>query len=642
MESNEVLRWALIIGVPLLCLLFYKFILRVFFGVVIVPEDRIGLVTKKFVLFGKQQLPEGRILATEGEAGFQAQTLPPGIYFAKWIWQYEITFQAFTIIPTGKLGLVLAKDGTELETGLILGRKVECDSFQDAVAFFNNGGRKGRQTAIITPGSYRINTFLFEVEMTDMTSIPDNAVGIVTTQEGKPLEEQQIAGRIIEGHNKFQDVDLFMEKGGYKGLQEQVILAGSYFLNPWFASVEMVKMTEIAIGHVGVVISYVGEEGQDLSGVDFKHGNIVNRGKKGVWAEPLGPGKYPINPYIMKVELVPTTNLVLNWASARSESHQLDKNLSTITVRSKDGFPFNLDVSQIIHIPTYEAPKVIARFGNMNNLVSQVLEPTIGNYFRNSAQDSDVIAFLGTRKERQSSAREHIGAVLDQYNVFGVDTLIGDIVPPESLMKTLTDRKLAEEQKITYETEMKAQETRQSLEKETAIAEMQKEIVKADQGVVIAERIADASVKKATGEANSVRLQSTAEGDRLKLLASGEAEKTRLLAKANAEQIELLAKAEAERISLTGNAEAEKILAIGKSNAESYKLSVEAMGGNNFTQLKVMEAIGSQGIKIMPDVLIGGGGDAANSGISGLLGLKLLEEVGKKQQVKEHNTQNPV
>ena len=200
-------------------------------------------------------------------------------------------------------------------------------------------------------------------------------------------------------------------------------------------------------------------------------------------------------------------------------------------MRSKDGFPFNLDVSQIIHIPTYEAPKVIARFGNMNNLVSQVLEPTIGNYFRNSAQDSDVIAFLGTRKERQSSAREHIGAVLEQYNVFGVDTLIGDIVPPESLMKTLTDRKLAEEQKITYETEMKAQETRQSLEKETAIAEMQKEIVKADQGVVIAERIADASVKKATGEANSVRLQSTAEGDRLKLLASGEAEKTRLLAK---------------------------------------------------------------------------------------------------------------
>jgi len=642
METSMLIRWGIIIGIILFCLLFYRFILRVFFGVVIVPQDRIGLVTKKFVLMGKQELPEGRIIASNGEAGFQAQTLAPGVYFWKWIWQYDITFQPFTVIPTGKIGLVLAKDGAELETGYILARKVSCDSFQDAEAFLKNGGRKGRQTAIITPGSYRINTFLFELEITDMVTIPDNAVGIVTTQEGKPLEEGQIAGKIIAEHNKFQDVDSFMNNGGYKGLQEQVILAGSCFLNPWFAKVEMVKMTEIPIGHVGVVISYVGSDGEDLSGVEFKHGNIVAKGFKGVWAEPLGPGKYPINPYIMKVELVPTTNLVLNWASSRSEAHQLDKNLSTITVRSKDGFTFNLDVAQIIHIPTTEAPKVIARFGNMTNLVSQVLEPTIGNYFRNSAQDSDVIAFLGARKERQESARDHIGKVLQQYNVFGVDTLIGDIVPPETLMKTLTDRKLAEEQKVTYETQMKAQETRQSLEKETAIAEIQKEIVKADQGVLIAERIADASVKKATGDANSVRLQATAEADRVKLLASGEAEKTRLLAKADAEKIELIAKADAEQISLTGNAEAEKILAIGKSNAESYKLSVEAMGGNNFTQLKVMESIGSNQVKIMPDILIGNGADNANGGISGLLGMQLLEQLRKKaddnnENIEKHN-----
>jgi len=626
--ETPILKWGLIIAIPLLCLLLYKLILRIFFGVVIVPEDKIGLVKKKFVLIGKQSLPEGRIIATNGEAGFQAQTLAPGVYFWKWYWQYQITFQDFTVVPTGKIGLVLARDGVELETGSILGRKVPCDSFQDAEAFLKNGGRKGRQTAIITPGSFRINTFLFDIEITDMVSVPDNAVGIVTTQEGKSLDEGQIAGKIISDHNKFQDVDLFLNNGGYKGLQEQVILAGTYFLNPWFAKVDMVKMTEIPIGYVGVVISYVGNDGVDLSGTEFKHGNIVAKGSKGVWAEPFGPGKYPVNPYILKVELVPTTNLVLNWASLRSEAHQLDKNLSTITVRSKDGFPFNLDVSQIIHIPTNEAPKVIARFGNMVNLVSQVLEPTIGNYFRNSAQDSDVIAFLGTRKERQESAKEHIGKVLEQYNVFGVDTLIGDIVPPESLMKTLTDRKLAEEQKVTYETQRKAQETRQSLEKETAIAEIQKEIVKADQGVLIAERIADASVKKATGDANSVRLQANAEGDRAKLLASGEAERIRLLAKAEAEKIEWLAKADAEKISLTGNAEAEKTLAIGKSSAESYKLAVEAMGGDHFTQLKMMEAIGAQHIRIMPDVLIGGG--EGGTPINGLLGLQLLEQLRKK------------
>jgi uncharacterized membrane protein YqiK len=373
--------------------------------------------------------------------------------------------------------------------------------------------------------------------------------------------------------------------------------------------VEEIPMTEISIGSVGVVISYYGDEGVDVSGLDFKHGNIVAKGHKGVWAEPLGPGKYPLNTYILRIEHVPTTNLVLNWANARSEAHQLDKHLSTITVRSKDGFPFNLDVSQIIHIPMIEASKVIARFGNMNNLVSQVLEPTIGNYFRNSAQDSDVIAFLSTRKERQASARMHINAVLDQYNVNGVDTLIGDIAPPDSLMKTLTDRKIAEEQKVTYDTQRMAQETRQNLEKQTAIADIQKQIVQADQGVQIAERVADAAVKKAGGDATSVKLNAAAEAERTKVLAD----------------------AEAQRITRTGDAEAGKILAIGKANAESYQLQVDAMGGDNFTRSKIAEIIGREKVKVMPDILITGGGDSGGNGaLSGLLGMKLMEELGGK------------
>jgi uncharacterized membrane protein YqiK len=270
----------------------------------------------------------------------------------------------------------------------------------------------------------------------------------------------------------------------------------------------------------------------------------------------------------------------------------------------------------------------------MNNLVSQVLEPTIGNYFRNSAQDADVIAFLTSRKERQTSAREHIGHVLEQYNVFGVDTLIGDINPPESLMKTLTDRKIAEEQNTTYETQKKAEVTRQALEKETAIADIQKEIVKADQGVLIANRVADASVKKAEGEATSVKIQANAEAERVKVTSIAVAEQTKVIANAEAEKVKALANAEAEKIAVTGNAEAEKILAIGKSSAESYKLAVSAMGGDNFTQLKITEAIGKDRIKVIPDVLItgGGGGDSSgpNGPISGLLGLKLLEEVTKK------------
>ena len=589
-----------------LLLLFYRKLLQCL-GVVYIPEDRIGLVTKKFVLLGKfKQIPSGRIIAVNGEAGFQAQTLAPGIYFWKYLWQYDVRLQPFVVIPDGAMGLVMAKDGAELSSGGVLARKVESSMFQDAEAFLRNGGQKGRQAAYLTPGSYRVNTFLFEVTLSKMTQIRDNMVGVATTLDGVPLPEGQIAGRMVQGHQNFQDGDSFLSNGGNRGLQPHVILAGSYFLNPWFVHVEEIPMTEIPIGTVGVVISYCGDDGEDVSGHDFKHGNIVSRGFKGVWSEPLGPGKYPLNTFILRVESVPTTNLVLNWANARSEAHQLDKHLSTITVRSKDGFPFNLDVSQIIHIPMTEASKVIARFGNMNNLVSQVLEPTIGNYFRNSAQDSDVISFLSARKERQASAREHINQVLLQYNVNGVDTLIGDIAPPESLMKTLTDRKLAEEQKVTYDTQRMAQETRQELEKQTAIADIQKQIVSADQGVQIAQRVADAAVKKAEGDATSIKLNAGAEAERTKLVAN----------------------AEAQRITLTGSAEADKILAIGKANAEAYELQVKAMGGDNFTRTKIAEIIGRDKVKVMPDILISGnGGTDGNGALSGLLGLRLMEEM---------------
>lgn len=622
--------WILVL---LLFLLFYKFILRVFFGMVIVPENRIGLVTKKFVLVGaNRELPDGRIIATKGEAGFQAKTLAPGLYWSMWPWQYGVDMVAFTVIPEGKIGLVLSKDGAEIPTGRILARKVDSDNFQDAQKFLGNGGQRGRQTAYITAGSYRINSYLFDITIADQIIINENMVGIITALDGQPIPQGQIAGSNVEGHNNFQDIDTFMNSGGCRGLQPQVILAGSYYINPWAVQIEETPMTDVPIGHVGVVISYIGEDGKDLTGESFKHGNIVSKGFRGVWMEPLGPGKYPINKYTMKVELVPTTNLVLNWANARSEAHMLDKNLSTITVRSKDGFPFNLDVAQIIHIPATEAPKVIARFGSMGNLVSQVLEPTIGNYFRNSAQDSDVISFLSTRKERQSSAKEHIKAVLDDYNVNAVDTLIGDIVPPEALMKTLTDRKIAQEEEKTYETQRMAQEKRQGKEKETAIAEMQKEIVKAQQSVEISQRTADATVKKAEGDATSLKLQVEAEATATKMRANAEAEATKMRAGAQAEATKLNASADAERISKTGLAEAEKIMAIGKSTAEAYELQVKAMGGDNFTRYKITEEIGKGNIKIIPDILIGGGNGAADGSLSGLMGLQLLQMLQEQKQ----------
>jgi uncharacterized membrane protein YqiK len=624
-------------------------------GIKMVPENCCGLVTKKFVLVGShRRLPDGRIVALRGEAGYQADTLAPGVHMGLWPWAYRVSLAKFVTIPPGKIGCVEACDGAPLPSGRIVARAVDCDAFQDARAFLLNGGERGPQLYCIPPGTYRINSLLFDVSLQDAVviapgeigvveardghplrggriiarqvvcdsfqdgqafidgggergpqmavigpgtyrinpllfsvqqaaaiDIPENKVGIVTTRDGAPLATGEIAGPVVPGHDSFQNPQAFIDAGGAKGLQEQVLLAGRYFINPRFATVELVDMVDVPIAHVGVVIAYVGHEGKDVSGDAFRHGNLVSRGEKGVWVDPLDPGKYPINPYTHKVATVPTANVVLNWATGKTEAHKLDANLSTITVRSADGFRFNLDVSQIIHIPRNDAPKVIARFGGMSALVTQVLEPTIGNYFRNAAQGSDIIDFLRNRSRRQGEARDAIAAALREYNVGAVDTLIGDIVPPDQIMKTLTDRKIAEQERVTYETQREAQVVRQQLEQATALAATQAKVVDAERSVAIADFNAQAAVKSAGGQAQAKKIN---------------------------------ADADATVMRTVGEAEADKTLAVGGAEAEVVRQKIASMESGNYAVVQVAEAFARSGTKLVPDIVAGGGAGGAAGG----------------------------
>jgi uncharacterized membrane protein YqiK len=607
--------WVLAI---LLFLVLYKWTFRLF-GVVIITQNSIGIVNKKFVIFGSNRaLPDGRIVALNGEAGVQADTLAPGLHWGYWPWQYEVEVEEFTTIPEGKIGIVESRDGAPLVAGRVLARRVECDSFQNARAFLTRSGERGPQSPVIPAGTYRINTALFSVMMVDVTEIPQNMLGIVTTREGKTLETGEIAGKEVTGHNMYQDAQGFIDAGGCRGLQEQVMLAGRYFINPWFATVEIKEMTTVPIANVGVVIAYVGAPGVDVTGAAFRHGNLVSRGQKGVWVEPLDPGKYPINIYTHKVEVVPTANVVLNWATGKTEAHRLDERLSSITVRSSDGFTYNLDVSQIIHIPRTDAPKVIARFGSVANLVTQVLEPTIGNYFRNAAQSSDVIDFLKNRAARQDEAREAISAGLKEYDVGAVNTLIGDIIPPNELMKTLTDRKIAEQEQVTYETQRKAEGVRKELQQAKALADTQARVVDAERSVQIAEFNASAAVKTSEGGARSRIINAEADASAAIKTAEGAARSKTLNAQADAEVTRV-----------TGEATAGRTLAVGNAEAEVVQRKSIAVGQNNFALIEVGRALAESKIPLVPQIYAAGGGGEGGSLVNVLLA-QMLRDGGRR------------
>ncbi|MCL1475559.1 SPFH domain-containing protein [Argonema antarcticum] len=566
-----------------------------FGGLVVISEREVGIVVKKFTLVGRG-LPAGRLIALNGEAGYQADTLAPGWHWGHWPWQYSVRKESVTVVPQGEIALIVAADGGSIPPQHMLAKVVACDNFQDARKFLTSSGEKGRQLGFLTAGTYRINTALFKVitatnanqhgmspEQLRVYNLPSDRVGIVTTLDGIPIGEGEIAGAVVPGHDNFQNGQKFVEAGGRRGLQEQILLSGSWNMNPWFVQVEQVAMTEIPIGYVGVVISYVGKAHEDVSGASFTHGDLVRPGHKGVWTEPLYPGKHPVNTRIMKVELVPTTNIVLNW-SARTERHNYDSKLESLTVRSTDGFAFDLEIAQIIHVGALDAPKVISRVGAMQNLVDHVLEPTIGNYFRNSAQAYTVLDFLSARSERQAEAAEYIKTALRAYDVQAIDTLIGDIQPPAQLMQTQTERKIAEEQRKTYEVQQMAQTQRQQLVRSTALADIQQEMVKSEQNVSIAELKANAQIKQATGEAESTKLKAIAEADAIR--------------------------------------------ATGNAKAETYRTGVEALGSQGYTAMQLMQIIGDRKVRLIPDILVSGN-NGGNGLVDGLLTMLLWNQSGK-------------
>jgi uncharacterized membrane protein YqiK len=590
---------------------------------IIIADNQVGLVEA----VGGKPCEPGRIFASPvdcdnfqdsaaflsggGQKGPQIAILPPGKYRINTS-LFRVQCEAVTVIPGGHIGLVTAMDGDRIPDGRLLANKVDGHSnFEKGDAFIAAGGEKGRQLDVLMPGTYRINTALFEIsDPVSWTNIGPDEVGIVIIQEGRPiLDPSKIAADEIDLslHNNFQNPSAFLAAGGQKGLQIPVLRSGNYSINPWFAQLIRQPMTEVKIGECGVVTSFVGEEGEDVTDAKV-NAKIVSNGKKGIWAEPLGPGMHALNTKVCKVDIVPTTQILLNWADNESSAHKFDSNLKTITLRTSDAFNVAMDVSVIIHIAVADAPKVVANLGSVTNMISQVLEPAISSHFRNAAQSVQALDLYTKRAELQEKAKQHLQDVLKGHHIESKDTMIADVVLPAELTRTVTDRQIAEQERKTYATQKQAQDERKVLENAKAQADMQKKVVESERGVEISKNLADAAIKAAEGEAKATELK-----------ADGTAKATKLNADADAEK---------ER--KTGIAKADVILAQGEATAKSYKLSVDAMGPV-FGQLKIVEQIAANHIKLIPDVLISGGSAGGGSNIENMLGLALIEKLTGKE-----------
>jgi uncharacterized membrane protein YqiK len=401
-----------------------------------------------------------------------------------------------------------------------------------------------------------------------------------------------------------------------------VLVEGTYYVNRLFATVEMVPKTVIDVGNVGVVVSYTGEIGQDLSGIDYKHGELVQKGLRGVWSEPLLPGKYAFNTYAGKVFTVPTTNFILKWNKKETGSHKYDENLSEVALITKDAFEPSLPLSVVVHIDYRKAPLVIQRFGDIKRLVEQTLDPMVSAYFKNVGQTRTLIQLLQDRSAIQQLSGEQMKEKFAQYNLELQEVLIGTPTSGqgggqiEQILIQLRSRQIAEEQVETYNRQEKAAVKERELREAEARAKQQTTLTESELSI---------SIQTNQGKADYARAQQQAA--QIQTLAGAEAEKIRILGEGEAKKVLALAGAEAERAARVGIAQAmaidEQVRAYG---GPRFQLTQQVM--NRFA-----EAIEAARVDVVPKIMIQGGG--ANGGTSStgnvmeaLLTLLLADKMG--------------
>jgi uncharacterized membrane protein YqiK len=656
-------------------------------GLRYIPHDRVGVIEKLWS--PKGSVGEGRIIAMNGEAGYQAEVLRGGIHLGYWRWQFRIHKVPLVTVAQNQIAYVYARDGDPLSPSQTLGRMVACNNFQDSRSFLASvgdsgavleSGQRGRQRAFLREGVYAINQALFTVitansvyrlpmqggqelqsimnwqkELLEIdgfhpvvigqpVDIPDplhpdqtiqvDSIGIVTIHDGPSLPPGEIIAPAVgidradpHFHNNYQEPEAFLRSGGRRGRQYVPLTDGTYFINRWFATIELKPKTVVPIGFVGVVVSYYGRMGKDVSGDAFRHGERVAEGERGVWEKPLGPGKYPFNTYAGNIVLVPTTNFVLHWITGKTEQHRYDESLKSIDLVTRDAYEPMLPLSVVVHIDYQRAPSVIQRFGDVKKLITQTIDPMLSAYFRDIAHKKTMLQLLQDRDAIQQESRDELKRKFREFDIECVDVLIGKPAGVagdnkiETLLEQLRQRQLSIEQMETYDRQRAAAEKLKTLNEAQAVAAKQAELTNSQVQIRIIENQSEAELARAKKQAEQTIV--TTQADNQKRILQAEADLTR--SKRQAEQSVLLAEAEAKQRQLAGRGEASRLMQIGLSEASVLLRKIGSFGDPRLYAVSVVsEHLSKSQQPLVPERMFvassnGNGEGHATPGMLGLL-----------------------
>ncbi|TAK92231.1 MAG: hypothetical protein EPO07_19505, partial [Verrucomicrobia bacterium] len=382
------------------------------------------------------------------------------LYEGFWVWVIESTD-----VPPDKMLVLVAKTGKEMPAGKIIA----------------GPGEKGVLLEPLGTGRHFINPIFYERQLKDQVVVGPGELGVVINKFGKELA----SGEFLAGKDE-------------RGIQREVLLPGTYKLNPYAYEVKIVKMVEIEPGHVGVMAARSGKPAK---------GQLADEGERGVQKRVLEPGLYALNPEAYSVESIevgfnqitmahlgklPETQTTGQGAekfkilSGRQQQQQQAKPdaggkpvLGAVKFPSSDGFEITIDVTLLWQLLPQDAPDVFARYGNLHKIEENILIPQINSTARIKGSTFGAVDFIvgDKREEFQNAFQGTIENTLKEKRLQVDLALVQDTLVPDNISGPIQDSRIAAEWNITNVEKTKTEAKKAELDESVGLIRQIEQVV---------------------------------------------------------------------------------------------------------------------------------------------------------------------
>jgi SPFH domain / Band 7 family len=605
-----------------------------------IGPTEVGLVTKRFSF---KKLAKDNPVAFNGEAGYQADLLMPGLRWMPYA-IYSVDKYPWVQVPAGEIGVVIAQVGNPLPIGAKSAvYKKEFANFSDLRSFVQLGGQKGVQRPVLPPGSLvpvhplgflvltrnrvygvpvspelrakmgrggelmpaslglnaaQLELVRIEPQPRGKDGTTQDVVGIVTTYEGDPLPSGDLASRL----GGYADVEKLEQPGGTSS-DAQII--------------------EALLGSK----NHLHNNYQDYQAF-LDHGGHI-----GLQHDPLLYGAYALNPFLVSVELVPM--MVVKQGQVA-----VVKAYVGLATQDTSGEEFKYgSLVRPGHRGVWQEPLRTGKYPlNPRCYESEIVPTAILNL---NWADAVSEAHNLDAQLQQIVAKSKEGFVFKidlQVQIHVSDTKAPRVISMVGTMRNLVNEVLQAAVGNHFRNSLQSMpainfiETRQQVQIEAFehIRQQLEQYQVETKGVYIQDVILPEDMvtvlthrEVANQEIETFKKQKAAQDQRIEMeQAKGTADMQADLARSkvgvnikknNADARVAEATGEAEYIRQTGTAKGAEVEAVGLARARGYRAQVEALGSNATAIVNVVAALAEGKAKFMPDVLVTGGGNGGGA-----------------------------